>query len=135
MVGNIGSIAAGDLDRRIQVFQCTESRTKAGDVVQTWDPPALKFNRWANKRDAYASEVEGAQMLQRQADTVFTLRWDGQSRSIAPETFRFMWRGTVYTIVGVTESKGGRMDSLLFLTSSRPDLRGDRGRDMASAQP
>lgn len=135
MVGNIGSVAAGDLDRRIQVFRCAETRSKSGDVIQTWDPPAAKFDRWANKRDAYSSEVQAAQMLERQADTVWTLRWDSQSRGIAPETFRFMWRGTVYTIVGITEGKGGRFDTLLFLTSSRPDLRGDRGRDLASGQP
>jgi hypothetical protein len=74
-------------------------------------------------------------MLARQADTVWTLRWDSQSRAIAPENYRFMWRGTVYEIVGVTENKGGRMDALDFLTSSRPDLQGDRGRLLASGQP
>lgn len=135
MVGNIGSIAAGDLDRRIQVMQATVTRTKAGDSLFTWDPPALKFDRWANKRDASPSEVRAAQFLERQADTAFTMRWDSQSRSIAPETYRFMWRGTVYTIVGVTEGKGGRMDTLIFLTSSRPDLQGSRGRTIASGQP
>jgi head-tail adaptor len=129
------NIAAGDLDRRIEVFQATVSKDAAGDLVFTWDPPALKFNRWAAKRDAYASEIQGAQMLARQADTVWTLRWDSQSRAIAPENYRFMWRGTVYEIVGVTENKGGRMDALDFLTSSRPDLQGDRGRLLASGQP
>ena len=135
MAGNIGSIAAGDLDRRIQVFKATSTRSKAGDTVLTWEPPDLKFDRWAAKRDAYPSEVRAAQMLERQADTVWTLRWDSQSRSIAPELFRFMWRGTVYEIVGITENKGGRMDALDFLTSSRPDLQGSRGRTLASGQP
>lgn len=135
MAGNIGSISAGELDRRIQVFKASETVDRAGDTVQTWDPPELKFDRWASKRDAYPREIQAAQALLRECDTVFTLRWDSQSRGIAPETYRFMWRGTVYMIVGVTENKGGRMDALDFLCSSRPDLRGDRGRDLASAQP
>jgi head-tail adaptor len=129
------NIAAGEFDRRIQVIQATVSKDAAGDLVFTWDPPARKFDRWAAKRDAYASEVQGAQILARQADTVWTLRWDSQSRSIAPETFRFMWRGTVFEIVGVTENKQSRMDALDFLTSSRPDLQGDRSRLLASGQP
>lgn len=129
------NIAAGEFDRRIQVFKATVSKDDAGDLVFTWDPPDLKFDRWAAKRDAYASEVQASQGMARQADTVWTLRWDSQSRSIAPENHRFMWRGTVYEIVGVTENKQSRMDALDFLTCSRPDLQGDRGRLLASGQP
>lgn len=131
----MANISIGELDRRIQVFKAKESRDAAGDPELTWDPPDLKFDRWAAKRDAYAREIQAAQILEREADTVWTLRWDRQSRAIAPENFRFMWRGTVYEIVGVTESTGGRFDALEFLTCSRPDLRGDRGRELASAQP
>jgi head-tail adaptor len=131
----MANISVGELDRRIQVFRATITKDPAGDEVLVWDPPADEFDRWAAKRDAYPSEVQGAQMLLRQADTVFTLRWDSESRSIAPETFRFMWRGTVYQIVGITEKRGGRLDAIDFLCSSRPDLDGDRGRNLASAQP
>lgn len=134
-MGNIGSVAAGDLDRRIQVFKAVETKDRSGDPVLTWDPPELKFHRWAAKRDAYPSEVSASQMQLRQCDTAWTLRWDSQSRAIAPENYRFLWHGTVYEIVGVSEAKGGRFDALVFLTSSRPDLRGDRGRTMSSAQP
>lgn len=129
------NISAGQLDRRIQVFRAAETKDRAGDLIQTWDPPAAKFDRWANKRDAYPREIQAAQALLREIDTVFTLRWDSQSRAIAPESYRFMWRGTVYQIVGVSENKGGRMDALDFLCSSRPDLQGDRGRTLASEQP
>lgn len=131
----MANISAGELDRRIQVFGAALSKDRAGDEVKTWDPPAVKFDRWASKRDAYPREISAAQALLREADTVFTLRWDSQSRSIAPETYRFQWRGTVYEIVGVGENKGGRMDALDFVCSSRPDLRGDRGRTLASEQP
>lgn len=131
----MNNLAAGTLDRRIEVFRATVTKDRAGDEVFTWDPPAAKFNRWASKRDAYPREVSAAQALLREIDTVFTLRWDSQSRAIAPETYRMMWRGTVYTIVGVAESKGGRMDALDFLCSSRPDMRGDRSRLLASSQP
>lgn len=129
------NVAAGTLDRRIQVFRATVGKDRAGDPTFTWDPPAAKFDRWASKRDAYPREVSAAQALLREVDTVWTMRWDSQSRAIAPECFRFMWRGTVYTIVGVSENKGGRMDALDFVCSSRPDLQGDRGRDQASHQP
>jgi head-tail adaptor len=131
----MANISAAELDRRIQVFQAAETKDRAGDTVQSWDPPAQMFPRWAAKRDAYPREIEAAQALLREIDTVWTLRWDSQSRAIAPETFRFMWRGTVYEIVGIAENKGGRMDALDFTCSSRPDLRGARGRTLASGQP
>ena len=127
-------ISAGDLDRRILVLKARETRDAAGDTIQHWDPPELKFNRWAMKSDAYGREIKSAQQLVRDVDTVWSLRWDSQSRSIAPENFRFMWRGTVYEIVSVSEG-AGRMISIDFLCASRPDLRGDRGRILASAQP
>ncbi len=131
----MNNLAAGEFDRRIQVFRAALSKDRAGDEIQTWDPPAETYHRWASKRDAYPREISAAQALLREVDTVWTLRWDSQSRAIAPETFRFMWRGTVYQIVGVAENKGGRMDALDFVCSSRPDLRGDRSRELASHQP
>lgn len=126
--------AAGDLDRRIQVFQAAESRDESGDTILSWDPPARKFDRWAAKSDAYGREIKSVQQVVRDVDTVWTLRWDSQSRSIAPENCRFQHQGTVYEIVSVSEGKG-RMDTIDFLCASRPDLSGDRGRLQGSAQP
>lgn len=126
---------AGKLDRRIEVIRCTETRDEAGDVVQTWDPPAEHYHRWANKRDSSGRESSAGQQVVRDIDTTWILRWDSQSRMIAPETFRFMWRGTVYEIVGVNEGRDTRFDTLEFTCCSRPDLRGDRSRELASEQP
>jgi head-tail adaptor len=130
-----GNISAGDLDRRIQVFRATVTIDESGDQVFTWDPPAQKFDRWAMIADAYGREIKSVQQLVRDVDSVLTLRWDSQTRQIAPENFRFMWRGTVYTIVSVSSPSGVRFDTIAFLCASRPDLQGARGREQASHQP
>lgn len=131
----MANLSVGELDRRIQVFRATEGRDNAGDPVMTWDPPAEKFDRWAKKSARTGGESTAGQQVVREADTVWTLRWDSQSRAIAPENWRIMHQGTVYEIVSIAESRGGRMDALEIVTSSRPDLRGDRGRNLASGQP
>ncbi len=128
-------LSAGDLDRRIQVFKAARSKDGAGDTIFDWEHPELKFDRWAKKSDAYGREIKSAQQLVRDVDTVWSLRWDSQSRSISPEAYRFMHKGTVYEIVSVSEGSDGRMDRINFLCASRPDLEGDRGRETGSEQP
>lgn len=125
-------IAAGDLDRRIQIQEATEGKDAAGDVIPTaWGPPAgwpREGKRWASKRDGRPNEIAAlaqAQQVLRQMDTVFVLRWDRRSSVIAPETFRVIYRDRIYEIVGLGE--GEREDGVILLCSSRPDQRGARG--------
>lgn len=121
--------AAGAFDRRIRVEEATESRDAAGDVVATaWGPPASwpsRGRRWASKRDGRPSEIRATQQVLRQIDTVFALRWDRFSSTIAPETFRVVYRDRVYEIVGLGES-AEREDEVRLLCCSRPDQRGAR---------
>ena len=131
------NIPAGAFDRRVAIEQCVETQDGAGDVVKDWGPPDGWPNagrRWARRRDAKPSEQpSGAvQQVLRQGDTVWTLRDDSYSRAIAPETFRFTYKGKVFEIVGLTETHD-RGDALAFLCSSRPDHRGPRGTDDTSA--
>lgn len=129
----MGKLSAGELDRRIEVWRKTEVQDTAGDLVEeSWN---LISHRWANTRPAYGREIMGAQQLVRDADTVWALRSDTFSRSIAPETDRFLYKGIVYEIVSVNEEPDTRGEQLNFLTCSRPDKRGDRGQDLGSAQP
>lgn len=123
--------AAGKLDRRVTVEAAVENPDAAGDEVKTW---TVAFHRWAAKSDAYGREIKSAQQLVRDVDTIWTMRYDTESRSISPELHRFLYLGTVYEIVSISEGSG-RFDTLDFLTASRPDLRGDRGRDLGSGQP
>lgn len=124
----MANIEAGALDRRIMVIQAARTRDASGDVLFDWANPEREFPRWAGKTDAAGREIKSAQQVIRDVDTTWTLRWDSESRAIAPECFRFVWRGTVYEIVSVSEGPG-RFDRINFLCASRPDLEGARGRD------
>jgi head-tail adaptor len=129
------TVEIGEFDRRIEVLEATVTKDSAGDLLFNWEAPAQRFGRWAKKRDSFPSEIQAAQMTLRQVDTTFVLRWDTQSRLIAPENYRFMWRGTVYEIVGINEGRAHRMRTLEFTCSSRPDLVGSRGRLTGNEQP
>lgn len=131
----MSNATAGAFDRRIEVYRATETKDRAGDPIPSW---ALAFKRWACRRgdsQTKGDETIAAQQVVRQADMIWALRDDSESRLIAAETHRIEYRGAVYEIVGITEGTGARFDTLEFLCSSRPDLRGDRGRNNPSGQP
>ncbi len=128
------NMAAGPLDRRIRIEEATEVRDKAGDLLPaTWSPPTgwpREGRRWASKRDPRPNEKGGdgsSQVLLREIDTVFVLRWDRFSSRIAPETFRVVYRDRAYEIVGLGEVN--REDGVQLLCSSRPDQRGTSAAD------
>ena len=114
--------AAGTFDRRIAIQVATDVTDAAGDVTQTW---AESFKRWSIKADSRGREFFGAQQVVRDADTVFEVRSDSQTRLIAPETHRVFYNSRIYEIVAVAEGRE-RKDTLLLLCASRPDQRGAR---------
>lgn len=127
-------VPAGDFDRRITVEQCATSRDRAGDEIQTWPPDGgSTFALWAAKKDQRGFETNASQQLVRSADTVFEVRTSRTARAIFPETHRIRYDGKLYTIVSIQEGKE-RADTLQFLTSSRPDGRGARGREAESGE-
>jgi SPP1 family predicted phage head-tail adaptor len=118
---------AGDFDRRITVEVAAKARDASNDEVVRWDlVPA--FKRWANKRDFQGGESMADQQIIRDADTVFTLRYDSESMAIAPETHRISYQGKMFKIVGTREGQG-RLAGWELLCSSRPDATGARGRN------
>lgn len=122
------AIGAGELDRRVTVQIAQISRDRTNDTIKTWSLDAGKcFKRWSRKADSRGGITQGDQQNIREADTVFTLRKDSQSESIAPETHRFFYKARVYEIVGIQEGKDERGETLEFLTSHRPDGGGPRG--------
>lgn len=139
-------LAAGDLDQRITIQVATTSRDAAGDELSAdWGAPAGWSNdgrRWARKSDLRgsggallrANEAAGvAQQTLREADTMFTLRWDSKSDAIAPETYRVVHHGRVYLIVGLGDTND-RSDGKILLCSSRPDQRGASAPVQASGE-
>jgi head-tail adaptor len=123
-------ISAGDLDRRVQILEATETRDKAGDTIQTF---TQRFSRWAKMRQQRGYETQGSQQLVRNFDAVFTMREDVKTKTIAPETFRIVHAGREYLIVGVQRT-ADREDGLDFLCSSRPDMRGAKAPDSGSGE-
>lgn len=119
------SKGAGNFDRRIQVQAATMTRDRSGDSIPTW---ADAFKRWAEKTDNRGFETQGSQELVRTGDTVWILRSDTESRAIAPEKHRFVYDGRIYEIIAIQESKNTRGDRLEFLTTTRPDAGGARGK-------
>lgn len=124
-MAGLNGMDSGDLDRRVTVQRGTIVADRANDQVMTW---ADAFKRWAKKLDMNPVQTVGAGQVLRMVDTAWIFRWDTESRSIGPESHRFIWRGTIYEIVGVAETTVGRMDGLRFLCCSRPDLIGERAR-------
>lgn len=133
------NIEAGTLDRRIRIQEASEPRDAAGDVLEgEWSAPAGWPNegkRWARKvtvargvNPIRGSEIPPgvAQELLREADTIFILRWDSLSTTIAAETMRVMHRERAYRIVAKVDTND-RADGVILLCSSRPDMRGDAG--------
>jgi head-tail adaptor len=119
----IAGLESGKLDRRIMVQRAIVTPDEANDPIPTW---TYQFSRWAQKQDLSPVQTVGAGQVLRYCDTAWILRWDTQSKSIAPEDHRFIWQGVIYEIVGVAEITMGRMEGLRFLCSSRPDQRGER---------
>ncbi len=117
------SLAAGELDRRITIEVAVKGRDSSNGVTINWE---VAFKRWAAKQDNSGQELAYDEQTLRQADTIWILRYDSQSLSIAPETHRIVHHGTVYKIIGIGENTG-RLDGLRLLTSSRPDAEGARG--------
>lgn len=120
---------AGEFDRRITVQLASESKDAAGDIVQTWTD---SFRLWARKRDSRGREFFGAAQMVRDADTVFAVRSSELMRAIAPESHRIVYKGQVFEIVGKADTNE-RSDAIEILTCSRPDARGERGREAESA--
>ena len=119
------SQGAGNLDRRIWVQSASKTRDRAGDEISSW---SNAFQRWAGKTDNRGFETQGSQEVVRTGDTVWILRSDSESRAIAPETHRFEYDGRIYEIIAIQESKNERRDRLEFLTTTRPDAGGARGK-------
>lgn len=117
------NLAAGVLDRRIEVQECTQTKDAAGDPIPSW---ATIGKRWARKIEVIQSETVGDGMALRTGDTVFILRWDTASLAYFPETHRFIYQDRIYEIVGKAEAPE-RHDGVRFVTCYRPDGRGARG--------
>lgn len=134
------NLSAGELDRRIRLQEATQVQDAAGDLVDvSWGVPAgwpSDGKRWASKRDQRPFEQPGdatTRVTLRQIDTVFVLRWDRFSSTIAPETFRVVHHGRTYEIVGLGESNS-REDGVTLLCCSRPDQRGSRAPESTSGE-
>jgi SPP1 family predicted phage head-tail adaptor len=123
--------SAGEFDRRIEIQRATETKDSAGDPIPSW---ARAFDRWAKQEASTGGESTAGQQVVREADTVWILRSDGESQSIAPETNRIRYRGVIYEIVSITPGRR-RADTIEILTSSRPDKRGARAQDLPSGSP
>lgn len=132
----MSNLAAGALDRRIRIEMATETRDTAGDVIRTdWTAPPGWANggkRWARKIGVRLGgdtllrgvEVAGqAQQVLREHDTIFILRYDSKSVTIAPETYRVVHHERVFLIVAIGDTNE-REDGVILLCASRPDLRG-----------
>jgi head-tail adaptor len=128
-----GGMPSGDLDKRVRIERDTVSKDDAGDEVHTW---GLAFKRWAKRKDLTVSgrmrENTAPQVVLRDSDTMWVLRYDSQSLLIAPEEYRLVHHDKVYEIVGIGE-ESGREVGLLLLTASRPDKRGSAGPARAEA--
>lgn len=113
---------AGGLDRRIEIQHATETTDRAGDLVLGWN---LAFKRWAQlmPRERSAEQVEGAQMVTREALVTWRIRHDSQSLAIAPESHRVVHKGRVFRIIGI-ELTVERNDTIDLVCAHRPDLRG-----------
>lgn len=126
-------IAAGVLDRRVQVQALVEKKDAAGDVLKTDWTDAFKL--WAARRApnnlVELATTEGAV---RQADVVFRVRDGSKAQTIAPETHRILYKNRVHEIVGIIADEE-RDDLIRILTCVRPDQRGSRGDEGASGEP
>lgn len=126
-------IAAGELDRRIQVQQLVDKKDAAGDVLKTdWIDV---FRLWAKRRaPIHLIELATTEGSLRQADVVFRVRAGPKSQSIAPESHRILYKQRVHEIVGIVPDEE-RDDLIRILTCARPDQRGSRGNEGASGEP
>lgn len=124
------NISAGDLDRRIDIWEATEVQDAAGDPVKQY---AFRMKRWAKMRQQRPVETQGAQQLVRTFDCVFTMREDTFTKTIAPETFKIVHIGREFLIVGVQRTPD-RHDGLDFLCTGRPDMRGAEAPDSGSGE-
>lgn len=122
--------SAGDLDRRIIIQKATEARDAAGDVVPgAW---VVVGKLWANRKPGVIGTESAAPQGQlRQHDLVWSVRANCISREIFPETHRIFYKGRIHEVVGVIDGDQ-REDLIKILTCTRPDGRGDRGRENVS---
>ena len=126
-------VAAGALDRRIQIQTGVETKDAAGDVIDsTWDDA---FKLWA-RRVVRSQGIERPTVagVLREFDVRFDVRDSPKSRAIAPETHRVLYKGRIYEIVGTVQLEE-REDLIGLLCAARPDQRGSRGNEGVSGQP
>lgn len=121
----------GQRDRRITIEVASKGRDASNDEVVVWTPWPKR--RWATKRNLRPLETFGAQHVSREADTVFVVRWDSETLTIAPESHRIIHEETIYEIVGIAEeSSSGRHEDIKITCCSRPDHQGARGKGAVS---
>lgn len=116
---------AGDLDRRITIELASFVKDDAGDPIPTW---SVAFKLYAKRIiksgiSQPGSETPTPQVVLRQADVNWEVRFGPKAQSIAPETHRVVWKGRVYEILGILEGTG-RGDRIQLSCATRPDLRG-----------
>lgn len=130
-------LKTGDLDRRIMIEVGVEVPDENNDLVLTWpsdpSPAGETFKRWAKMQTGRSVEINSPenQMVLREADVVFTVRFDSKTAILAPETSRVIYKprggvSQVYQIIGVLMT-GDRHDGVKIATSFRPDERGSAG--------
>lgn len=107
-------IAAGRLDRRVEIQEKTATRDSGGDTVDTW---ATVMTLWAGKRDVRASERYGSAQVIAEIDSVFTFRWWPAFSTVKPDTHRLVDNGRTYDIHGVTEI--GRAEGIEITATAR----------------
>lgn len=130
-------LKTGELDRRIIIQVGVNIPDENNDQVLTFptdDPPAgSEYKQWAKYVTGRSIEqaLSDNQMLLREADAVFTVRFNARTCVIAPEVSRILYkpRGGVmqiYNIIGVLMT-GDRHDGIKLACSFRPDQQGAMG--------
>jgi len=99
-------LAAGKLDRRIDLQQAAVSRDASGGAVETWSTFA---SAWASARPLSGRALQAAQQRASSADTIFELR----HRADISEAARILHRGEIYQILWIDDI--GRGEGLHIL--------------------
>lgn len=112
----MGTLNAGDLDRRIILQRYGIARNADNEPVETWTPDASPV--WASWRRASARETLASAEINATATDVFEIRYSSAVSTINPKD-RLSYQGQVYDIQAVAEI--GRREGLRIDASRRTD--------------
>ncbi|RSU21205.1 phage head completion protein [Sphingomonas koreensis] len=109
-------LAAGELDRRVQIWRAVPVDNGTATVP---GEPAKIATRWARKLDVSDSERVRAAEQGQELGTRFLMRSDPVTREITGKD-QLWHRGRFYEVTGVKES-AEREDAVEIATVARPD--------------